>query len=781
MNKNTRINTSVTEGLTSEQVREKVSLGLVNQKVSSSTQTTKSIIYSNVFTYFNFIFLVLSLLLIMVGSYKNLTFLPIIISNTMIGIVQELRSKKVLDKLSILNAPHVLVVRNGNKETIDAENAVQDDIAIFSAGNQICADATVLYGEIAVNESLLTGEADEVIKNAGDKLLSGSFVISGECYCRLDQVGEESYISQLTLKATTSNKKEQSEMIRSLDKLVKMVGIAIIPIGLIMVAQQYIFSGTSFKVSITSMVAAVIGMIPEGLYLLASVALVVSAMRLAKQQVLLHDMKCIETLARVNVLCVDKTGTITVPDMEVSGIHTLANVDENKLIGLIGDFCNAMSNDNATMDALKNSFTDNLGGNTTAVFSFSSKTKYSGAIIDNVNYVLGAPEFLLREQYEDIADTVADYSDKGYRVILFGIYNGVLDGNSLSKVVTPLCLIYLSNAIRSGAVETFNYFEECGVEIKVISGDNPKTVSEISKKAGIANAENYIDASTLSEDDIDEAMKKYTVFGRVTPDQKQLFVKSLKSQGNTVAMTGDGVNDVLALKDADCSIAMASGSEAASQVAQLVLLDSDFSRMPSVVLEGRRVVNNIQRSASLFLVKNIFSMLTAIFTILFMWTYPIEPSQISLIGCFTIGVPSFILAMEPNKERIRGHFLTNVFLKAFPAGITNFLAVIGFVACCKIFNITHESVSTSCTILLAIIGFMILYRIAQPMTKIHVALIVAMIIGLVFTMLVLGNIFSIRMLTKQTAIITLVFAAIAGPIVNLIYNLCNKIYEKRLG
>ncbi len=762
-------------GLTDQQVLERQNMGLVNTKVDSSTQTVREIITSNVFTYFNFIFLVLSFLLILVGAFNNLTFLPIIISNTLIGIIQELRSKKVLDELTILNAPHCIVLRNGKKVKIDAEQLVRDDIVIFSAGNQIPADATVIKGSVNVNESLITGESDEVTKEPGHQLLSGSFIVSGKCIARLDKVGEESYVSQLTLEATKSKKHEQSEMIRSLNRLVQIVGIIIIPVGAILFSQQYFLSGASLKDSVTGMVAAVIGMIPEGLYLLASVALVVSAIRLAKQQVLLHDMKSIETLARVDVLCVDKTGTITVPEMEVSGLHLFENAtayNEEQVLGLLSDFSSAMTSDNATMAAMKDYFKEPVTNPAQQIISFSSERKYSAAVFQGTPYVLGAPEFLLLQDYPTYAKEIEHYSEKGYRVIVFGTYDGEMTGKRLEKSIRPICLIYLSNAIRSGARDTFAYFEKCGVEIKVISGDNPATVSEISEKACIANAENYIDASTLQPEDIDEAIEKYTVFGRVTPDQKQLFVNALQNQGHTVAMTGDGVNDVLALKDADCSIAMASGSDAAANVAQLVLLDSDFSRMPSVVLEGRRVVNNIQRSASLFLVKNIFSLLMALFSMIFMFSYPLEPSQISLISVFTIGVPSFVLALEANHNRISGKFLTNVFLKALPAGLTDFIVVAGLVVFCNEFHVDEQSISTCCTILLAIVGFMILYRIASPMTVLHWALLISMFIGWLVCMLFVGKLFSITDITRQCTMLLIVFALITEPLLRYLYKLC---------
>ena len=666
-------------GLYEEEILEREEGGWTNLPVDPPSKTTKEIIHDNIFTYFNLIFAILGLLLILVGAFRDLTFLPVIILNTLIGIVQEVRAKNVLDKMTMLHAPKATVVRNGRKRVIAVEDLVIDDIVIFKAGNQICADAIVEHGEVQVNESLLTGEADEITKHKGDMLMSGSFIVSGECHARLEKVGADSYISRLTLEAKAMKDGEQSEMIRSLDKLVKCVGIAIIPIGFILFIQSFFLNDEGFRSSVTAMVAAVIGMVPEGLYLLASVALAVSAVRLAKQKVLLHDMKSIETLARVNVLCVDKTGTITENTMKVQGLRATRHYNKETmppLKGLIGDFAHAMSRDNITMEAVQAYFQKSTGRKAQKITSFSSEYKYSSATFEESSYVLGAPEFVLRDDYPAYEEEIEKEASKGYRVLVFGNCEETPDGRALRGKVTPLAYIMLANPIRKEAPQTFAYFEEQGVEVKVISGDNPVTVSEVAKKAGIAGADDFVDAATLTtEEEIRQAVQKYTVFGRVTPSQKRQFVKALKSAGHTVAMTGDGVNDVLALKDADCSIAMASGSDAAAQASQLVLLESDFSCMPSVVLEGRRVVNNIQRSASLFLVKNMFSFLLAIFSAVFMITYPLEPSQVSLISMFTIGVPAFFLALEPNKSMIKGHFLTNVFLKALPAALTDVLAV----------------------------------------------------------------------------------------------------------
>jgi len=764
-----------TVGLTAEQVESRIRTGYDNAPVEPPSKTIKEIILSNVLTYFNLIFAVIAVLLILVGSFRDLTFLPVIICNTCIGIIQEVRSKKTLDKLSVLNAPKATVIRDGETSTIPANDLVLDDIVLFKAGNQIPADAIVVSGEVQVNESLLTGEADEITKKDGDSLMSGSFIVSGQCLARLDRVGADSYISKLTLEAKATKDGEQSEMIRSLNRLVQTVGIIIIPIGIVLVVQQLVFAGDTLRESVTAMVAAVIGMIPEGLYLLASVALVVSVMRLASKKVLVHDMKCIETLARVNVLCVDKTGTITENTMEVSGFVPLSdNVDEET----VGDFVYAMPSDNITMEALKKHFTNSNGNLATSITSFSSAYKYSSATFADGAYILGAPEFVLRDQYEEYQEKIESYSATGSRVLVFGRYEGVISGKELTEQVTPLGLILLANPIRKEAKETFRYFAEQGVDIKVISGDNPVTVSKVAGEAGIKNSENYVDASTLeTTPDIAEAMLKYTVFGRVTPNQKRQFVKALKDQGKTVAMTGDGVNDVLALKDADCSIAMASGSDAAAQASQLVLLDSNFACMPSVVLEGRRVVNNIQRSASLFLVKNIFSFLMSMFSIAFMISYPLEPSQISLISMFTIGIPAFFLALEPNTNIIKGHFLTNVLLKSLPAGITDFIIVFALVIFGRVFNVDSTDISVAATLLLAIVGLMILFKISKPMNKLRWVIFGGCTLGLLICIFFVNKLFAISMISKQCAMLLAIFAIATEPVLRFMNALVEKIEQ----
>ncbi|MFQ8619061.1 MAG: cation-translocating P-type ATPase [Agathobacter rectalis] len=788
-------------GLTDEEVRQRVEEGLTNRADISTDKTTKEIVISNVFTYFNLIFLVITILLIMVGSFRNLTFLPIIIGNTVIGIVQEIRAKKTLEKMSLLNAPHADAIRNGSVKQISTEELVKDDVILLTAGKQICADAVVISGNIQVNESLLTGEADEVEKTEGSTLMSGSFVVSGECYARLEKVGNESYISKLSLEAKSMGGKEQSEMIRSINLIVKWVGIVIIPIGLILFWQSHFVNGESITKSVTSTVAAIIGMIPEGLYLLTTVALALSTMKLARKKVLLHDMKSIETLARVDVLCVDKTGTITEPDMKLKeiflcknsgadGTQTALTLDELK--SLILDYANASVDNNATMLALKAYAADALTNNTSALHrtavsqqAFSSSLKYGSVTFSDGTYLLGAPEFIMHEDFARIEEEIIPYADKGDRVLLFARYDGENVENGINGSVTPLGFVALANPIRENAVKTFEYFKSQGVAIKVISGDNPRTVSRIAIQAGIESAESFVDAATLdTEDKIADAVNKYTVFGRVTPKQKKQLVKALQAKGHTVAMTGDGVNDILAMKDADCSVAMASGSEAAAQAAQVVLLDSDFAHMPDVVYEGRRVVNNIQRSASLFLVKNIFSLLLSLFSVILMVTYPLEPAQVSLISMFTIGVPGFLLALEQNKDRIKGHFITNVMLKALPGGLTDVIAVGALVVCGEVFCISDASIGTIATLVLSVVGFMILFKISEPLNGMKYAVIIGNIAGLVFSGFFLKKLFALTDLSNICILLMIVFGFAAESLFRNLTLLVEKLrgsYEKKKG
>lgn len=755
---------NVIMGLNENEVAARVNAGLVNKAEISTDKSVKEIIRSNTLTYFNLIFFIIAVLLCVVGSFRNLTFLPVVIGNSLIGIFQEIRAKKTLEKMSILNAPHAVAIRSGRQVKISTDELVKDDVVVFSAGDQICADAVVISGNIKVNEALLTGESDEIEKVGGSSLMSGSFVVSGQCCARLVNVGEEAYIYKLTKEAKEMGSGEQSEMVKSINQIVKWMGIAIIPIGLILFYQSYWINHETFKTGIVSTVAAITGMIPEGLYMLTTIALALGTIRLAQQKVLLHDMKSIEALARVDVLCVDKTGTITEPNMTVDNVYCLNNglITPEELKGLFVDYATAAVDNNATMLAIKDYAaalnTNGMYNKRTAVSvqPFSSTDKFSTITFRDGTFILGAPEFVMKDNFESVASEITPFAEKGYRVLL-------LAKKADSGVTEPLGFVVLSNPIRKGAVKTFQYFNEQNVAIKVISGDSPKTVSEVAKQAGIANSDKYIDASLLDTDEkIKQAAVQYTVFGRVTPKQKQKLVQALQEAGHTVAMTGDGVNDILAMKDADCSVAMASGSEAASQAAQVVLMDSDFSKMPDVVFEGRRVVNNIQRSSSLFLVKNIFSLLLSVFSAVFLITYPLEPSQISLIGMFTIGIPGFLLALEPNKNRIQGHFLKNVLLKALPAGLADVLAVGALVVCGNVFSLPKEDIATASTMLLCVIGFMILINISKPFTPIKYGILALNVTGLVLCGIFLKSLFALTSMKSEISILLMIVFSFAG-------------------
>ncbi|ADX70413.1 HAD-IC family P-type ATPase [Lactobacillus helveticus] len=770
--------TNLETGLTTAEVEQKIAAGEVNKAVDDQFKTNKQIIRENVFTYFNLIFLVLSILLVVVGAYKDLTFLPVIILNTVIGIVQEIRAKKILSKLNVMNATDIGALRNGKEEQVPIEKLVKGDIVLLKTGDQIPADGQVIKGNIRVNESLLTGESDEITKEVGDELMSGSFVVSGNAYMQLEKVGKESYISKLTIKAKAMGNSEQSEMVRSINKLIKWVGIIIIPLGIALFSMSFFVNKMSLYRSIVSMEAAIIGMIPEGLYLLTTIALALSAVRLARKQVMLHDMKSVETLARVNVLCVDKTGTITEPKMSVEKAVPSKNY-QGDLDKVIGDFAQNMPADNATMKAVHSFFTQNTGQKASSILPFTSVNKYSGVVFNDHTLLIGAPEMVLRDQFDECQAEFEKYAKTGYRVLIVADYPGVLteDDSKLTKPVEVYGYILLTNPIRKEAKATFEYFAKQGVAIKVISGDNPVTVSRVAQQAGIQNSDAYIDASEIPENGYEEAVQKYSVFGRVKPEQKRKFVKALQKQGNTVAMTGDGVNDILAMKKADCSIAMASGNSAAVQASQVVLLDSNFARMPKVVNEGRRVVNNIQRSASLFLVKNIFSFLMAIFSLVMVINYPLQPSQITLISAFTIGLPSFLLALESNHNRIRGQFIPNILSRAIPGGLTDMLAVSILVVAGGYIALDHNDVGTTATLLLVAVGMMVLYHISAPLNRFRLLVMLGSFLGLILAIIFLHDLFSLKMISDKAIFILVVLFCAATTIFRWLSRILDGIRE----
>jgi len=735
-------------GLTREQAEHRKKSGWNNQTSDGVMRTEGEIILQNCLTFFNLVFVVLAVILAISGSsIKNMTFLVVVIVNTVIGCVQEIRAKRAVERLTLVAAQTVKAVRAGTVTEIRSDELVRDDIVIFSTGNQICADAVVREGELQVNESLVTGEADPITKGPGDELKSGSFVIAGRGHAQLTRVGDDAFAAKLSLEAKADPHAVKSEMMRSLDKLIRVVGVALVPIGIILFCQEYYTLGQGLTGSAEATVAALVGMIPEGLYLLTSVAMAASALKLTKQRVLVQDMNCIETLARVDVLCVDKTGTITEPYMEVENIIPLTDDPPEYLEAILTALYGGQEPDNDTARALSEMFCGESGWVRTRHIPFTSQTKWSGGVFEEHGaFIVGAPEFILGSRYTEIKEQVEPWSVTGYRVLLACAYDGEPAPGALEEEkITPLALLLLTNRIRPEAPDTFRYFAEQGVAIKVISGDNPATVSDVARRAGIAGAEHYIDAQALeSEEDFREAVQTYTVFGRVTPDKKRALIRALRAAKHTVAMTGDGVNDVLAMREGDCGIAMASGAQAASQVAQLVLLDSDFSAMPGIVGEGRRVINNIQRAATLFLVKNIFSLALSVITLFTNWPYPMVPLHLSVISALTIGVPSFFLAMEPNYERVTGHFLRGVLRRAFPGGLTNIFVVLMAQAFMSVFGITQEQTSTICAAILGIVGLLVLFQVCKPFGFFRKVIWWCMAAALIICFTLLGTFFELR-------------------------------------
>lgn len=777
-----RITAPADKGLTSAQAAERLENGYDNFSVDPPTKTVGQIVASNLLTYFNLIFFILGIFVFAVGAYRDLTFLVIIILNILAGIVQEVRSKQVLDKMTFLASPRGTAIRDGEEVTLNTDQLVLDDIVIFAAGNQIYADAIIADGKVQVNESLITGEADEITKGPGEALLSGSFILSGECRARLDSVGADSYVSRLSLEAKKSGGKQQSEMMRSLNKLVKAVGLIIIPVGVILYWRQVSGVGYTTTQAVVSTVGALIGMIPEGLYLLTTAALAVSVMRLARNRTLVHEMRSIETLARVNVLCVDKTGTITENKMTVRDVEPLCEERfiEDDIRMIMSDYVGNVGADNETMVAMKKYFNGAVMQTAVKTLPFSSSRKYGGvSYAEDETYLVGAPEIILGDRYDEYGGIIEEYSAKGCRVLLLALYDGDLDHEGINDEIMPLSLILLTNKIRKEAADTFSYFARQGVTVKVISGDNPITVSQVAIDAGIENAHLYIDATTLdSPQKVLAASSEYTVFGRVTPKQKRLLIRALKAEGNTVAMTGDGVNDVLALKEADCSIAMASGSDVACHVSQLVLLGSNFASMPSVVGEGRRVINNIQRSASLFLVKNIFSLFLSLISISATLPYPISPSQMSLVSGLTIGLPAFVLALEPNDSLIKGNFLRNVLSRALPAGLTNVILVLGVIAFSLVFGLADGEMSTISTLIVGAVGIIMVYRVSTPFNRLRKLLFGFVVVSFVFSALFLSELFSLSSLSVGGGLVLAVFIILALPVMRAIEKLIDIIYTK---
>lgn len=770
-------------GLTAAQVSERTEAGWANTPVEPPGKTVDQIVADNVFTYFNMIFAVLAVCVIAVGSWQNLMFMFVVIINTVIGIAQELKAKRTLDKLILLSEPNCTVIRSGREQTIAVSDAVRDDIVVFNAGNEIFADALVVEGSGAANEALITGEAHDEEKRPGDTLLSGSFLVAGSCLARLTHVGADSYASKLTAKARAQKPPQESEMMRSLTKLVKIIGILIVPLGALMAFKEIYILEMSVKDGVVATVASLVGMIPEGLYLLTTLALLAGVLRLSKKKTLVKEVATIESLARTDVLCVDKTGTITSDEMQLDALIPLCpeRYNSDDLVIVLQEYLASQKGDNATVRAIRDYFGSKSERVAQKILPFSSSRKYGAvSFYDDESYVLGAPDVILSDRYYEFQELIEERLELGNRVLLLSHYDRKLGEGALeSEGLLPLALIALKNKIRPAAAETFSFFRDEGVAIKVISGDNALAVSKIAESVGIENAGKYIDARSLhSDEELEKAILGYTVIGRVSPEQKQKFVRALKKNGHTVAMTGDGVNDVLALKEADCSIAMASGSDAASRVSHIVLLNSDFASMPQVVAEGRRVINNIERSATLFLVKNIFSFVLAIISLLFTFQYPFTPAHLSLVSAATIGIPGFVLAMEPNSDIVSGRFLTNVIRRALPGGLSNVFLVLFVIAFFAVFPLQRAMAGTVCAFLFATIGFIMVYETSKPLTKLRKLMLAVLILGFIIAAVFLKDLFTLTELDTGASLILLVFLLMAFPVFKTMSALLNMLYAK---
>lgn len=775
-------------GLSTKEVEKRKLQGKINIEEKVITKSIRRIFLDNILTLFNLINIILFVLLLVVGSYENTLFMFVVLFNTAIGIIQEIRSKISVDKLSILVTKQATVIRNGETADIPVNEIVLDDILILSSGNQIPSDAVVISGECFVNESLLTGESKSILKTENSQLLSGSFVTAGKCIAKVVKVGKDNYVSTIN-KSAKYIKKVKSEIMTILKKIIKLNSIVIFPIGIALFYSQYMLESTltassqAFQNAVVGTVAGLIGMIPEGLMLLTSTVLAVSVIRLSRSKVLVQELHCIETLARVDVLCLDKTGTITCDAMEVTEVVPFQTTDTAELDTALASLAAASEDSNSTINAVKEQYQSASYEPAQKFIPFSSEQKWSGVVLQNgVSYIMGAGEYILKDKFEQVKDIISKFKAE-YRVLTVAKTKDEIKIGALGSTVEPIGFVLIKDKIRDNAKETITYFKEQGVGLKVISGDNVKTVQNIAEAAGIDSAHMAVDATQLNTDEeLYAAAETYTVFGRTTPEQKLKLVQALKKQGHSVAMTGDGVNDVLALKEADCSVAMAAGSEAARNVSQIVLTNNDFSAMPKVVAEGRRCINNIQRSASLFLVKTIFSMILSVLFIFVSTPYPFEPIQMTLISTFTIGFPSFVLAMEPNKDRVTGNFFYNIISKAFPCSLTMAVNIILLIISSKIFDISQLEYATLAVILTGFSGILLLIKISVPFSKIRLLLV--FVVSACFTGgIVLGStayqhIFKMGLESFTANILLVVLLIIAFIVFNLLYFVSERFFLK---
>ncbi|MBQ6538877.1 MAG: HAD-IC family P-type ATPase [Bacilli bacterium] len=720
-----RYNPELNFGLSDSEVAERYKDHLVNYDTSVKTKSVKDIVITNVFTIFNMVNLFLAIMVLTTGSFKNLLFMGGIILNTLIAIVQELRSKATLDKLQVINESKVKVIRSGKEELLGLSSIVLDDLVDLEMGNQIVVDSIIMDGEVEVNESFITGEADTIYKKKGDMLLSGSFIVSGNCRCKVEHIGLDNYTAKIS--AVTKNiRNNSSEIMKNLNKIITTVSFVIIPLGILLYYKQLSIPGNTSDSAILNTVAALIGMIPEGLVLLTSTVLAVGVVRLAARKVLVQDIYCIEALARVDTICLDKTGTITEGIMEVEEVIDLEDINTEEIIANINS---TLNENNPTGIALKNKFGLKENYKVIEKIPFNSAKKYSGVEFKEGKYLIGAPEFILGDHFKKYEKEINKYIEK-YRVI------GLCKDNKL------LSILLLQDKVRKEAKDTLDYFKKQDVKVKIISGDNPNTVYNIAVKAGLDPETKWIDARELDTDEkIFNNIDKYDVFGRVSPEQKRKFILALQRKGHSVAMTGDGVNDVLALKEADCSVAMASGTDAAKNVSQLVLLDSNFASMPHIVGEGRRSINNIQRSASLFLVKTIYASVLAFLFLFINAAYPFIPIQLTLTSVLTIGIPSVVLGLEPNYDRVRGKFMVNVLSRAIPAAISVIISVLVVSLVGSLFNMTTTQISTLTAIITTFNLFVLLYKTCILFNLLHKVLFGTMLAAFIVLFFALNSFF----------------------------------------
>lgn len=753
---------SYEQGLTSDQVQTRIAKGKVNLDIGVTTKSIKQIVKDNVLTLFNLLNIVLALSLFFVGSFKNMLFMFVIVTNVFIGIYQEISAKRTIDKLSIISSQRVRVIRDGKKMQIYINEIVMDDIVCLRRGDQIVSDSVVVEGKCFVNESLITGEFDPMCKESGDMLLSGSYLVSGECKAQVVHVGIENYASKIS-KDAKYVKKVNSEIMFTFKKIILFISFFIVPIGIMLLIRQFGVQTNTFQMAVEKTVAALVGMIPEGLVLLTSSVLAVSVVRLSRRKVMVQELYCIETLARVDVLCLDKTGTITEGVMELQDVVPFENKSEEEIKNAASFLLAGLNDSNPVFIAIKENFIKSEDATILNSVAFSSEKKWSGvSVAGRGSYVMGAAEYVLnREKYEMIKQRVQDMS-KDNRVIVIVHSNENIRDGKLPAEMEILGFLLFRDKIRKNAIKTLEYFKQQGVQLKIMSGDNPVTVSTIAERVGFDGADKYVDATGLNTDeDILKAVDKYNIFGRVTPQQKKKIVNALQEKGHTVAMTGDGVNDVLALKEADCSIAMAEGSDAARNVSQLVLLDSDFSSMIEVVKEGRRSINNIQRSSSLFLVKTMYSFLLAVIFMFLEAQYPFMPIQLTLTSVLTIGIPSFILALEPNHDIVKGHFFSNVLRKAVPGALTIVLNIILIMTLRDIFSISAPQVSTISVLLTGFSGMMLLFQVCRPFNILRRVLFYGMCLGFVIAFIFFKDLFSLSDLTFNMILISGVLMFIA--------------------